>query len=74
MRQEQKGMGEHGNKGSTERDPVTHGNRQDLYGCLPHQRHSPFILLDRDGKIISANMTRPSDPKTAEKFNELLGL
>lgn len=42
MRQEQKGMGEHGNKGSTERDPVTHGNRQDLYGCLPHQRHSPF--------------------------------
>lgn len=42
MRQEQKGMGEHGNKGSTKRDPVTHGNRQDLYGCLPHQRHSPF--------------------------------
>ena len=33
-----------------------------------------FILLDRDGNIISANMTRPSDPKTAEKFNELLGL
>ena len=33
-----------------------------------------FILLDRDGKIISANMTSPSDPKTAEKFNELLGL
>lgn len=33
-----------------------------------------FILLDRNGKIISANMTRPSDPKTAEKFNELLGL
>ena len=32
------------------------------------------FLLDRDGKIISANMTRPSDPKTAEKFNELLGL
>lgn len=33
-----------------------------------------FILLDRDGKIISANMTRPSDPKTVEKFNALLGL
>ena len=32
------------------------------------------LLLDRDGKIISANMTRPSDPKTAEKFNELSGL
>ena len=33
-----------------------------------------FILLDREGKIISANMSRPSDPKTAEKFNELLGI
>lgn len=33
-----------------------------------------FILLDREGKIISANMTRPSDPKTAEKFNDLLKL
>lgn len=31
-----------------------------------------FILLDRDGKIISANMTRPSEAKTARKFNELL--
>lgn len=33
-----------------------------------------FILLDRNGNIISANMTRPSDPKTAEKFNDLLKL
>lgn len=33
-----------------------------------------FILLDRDGKIISANMTRPSDAKTTSKFDELLGL
>ena len=33
-----------------------------------------FILLDKDGKIISANMSRPSDPATAQKFNELLGL
>lgn len=33
-----------------------------------------FILLDRNGDIISANMTRPSDPKTAEKFNDLLKL
>ena len=75
MRQEQKGMGEHGNKGSTERDPVTHGNRQDLLWMLTSSTAFPrFILLDRDGKIISANMTRPSDPKTAEKFNELLGL
>lgn len=33
-----------------------------------------FILLDREGNIISANMTRPSDPQTIEKFNQLLGL
>lgn len=33
-----------------------------------------FILLDREGNIISANMTRPSDPKTIEKFNQLLEL
>lgn len=33
-----------------------------------------FILLDREGKIISANMTRPSDSRTAKKFDELLGL
>lgn len=33
-----------------------------------------FILLDRDGKIISANMTRPSDPATTQKFDELLGI
>lgn len=33
-----------------------------------------FILLDRDGNIISADMSRPSDSKTAKKFDELLGL
>ena len=33
-----------------------------------------FILLDKEGKIISANMSRPSDPATAKKLNELLGL
>lgn len=33
-----------------------------------------FILLDREGNIISANMTRPSDPQTIEKFNQLLEL
>lgn len=31
-----------------------------------------FILLDREGKIISADMTRPSNPKTSEKIDELL--
>ena len=29
-----------------------------------------FVLLDREGKIIDANMSRPSDKATAEKFNE----
>ena len=33
-----------------------------------------FILLDKAGKIVSANMSRPSDPATAKKINELLGL
>lgn len=33
-----------------------------------------FILLDRDGNIISANMSRPSNADTAKKFDELLGL
>lgn len=31
-----------------------------------------FILLDREGKIINANATRPSDAATAKKFDELL--
>lgn len=33
-----------------------------------------FILLDREGKIISNDMTRPSDPATAAKIDELLAL
>jgi len=31
-----------------------------------------FILLDREGNIVNANATRPSDPATAKKFDELL--
>ncbi|MGI6242799.1 MAG: TlpA family protein disulfide reductase [Prevotella sp.] len=31
-----------------------------------------FILLDKEGKIISADMSRPSDPKTAAQLDELL--
>lgn len=31
-----------------------------------------FILLDRTGNIISANMSRPSSAQTAAKFDELL--
>lgn len=31
-----------------------------------------FILLDKEGKIISVDMSRPSDPKTLAKLDELL--
>ncbi len=31
-----------------------------------------FILLDKEGKIISADMTRPSDPATTSLFDQLL--
>lgn len=33
-----------------------------------------FILLDKEGKVVSAQMTRPSNAETAQKFDELLGL
>ncbi len=31
-----------------------------------------FMLFDREGKIVSVKMTRPSDKKTREKFDSLL--
>ena len=31
-----------------------------------------FILLDKEGKMISVDMSRPSDPKTIAKLDELL--
>ena len=31
-----------------------------------------FILLDRDGNIVKANAPRPSNPETAQLFDELL--
>lgn len=31
-----------------------------------------FILLDKQNNIISSNMTRPSDPETEKRFEELL--
>lgn len=33
-----------------------------------------FILIDKEGKIIDNNMTRPSEPKTAETLNALEGI
>ena len=33
-----------------------------------------FILLDREGKIVSANMTRPSNPETAKTLKALKGI
>lgn len=35
-------------------------------------KDSRFILLDKEGKIISVDMSRPSDPKTIAKLDELL--
>lgn len=44
-----------------------------LKNFMPASMSVPrFVLLDREGKIIDANMSRPSDKATAEKFNELL--
>ena len=31
-----------------------------------------FLLIDREGKVLDANMTRPSDTKTIEKLTALL--
>ena len=31
-----------------------------------------FLLIDREGKVLDANMTRPSDTKTIEKLTTLL--
>ena len=33
-----------------------------------------FILLDKTGRVVNAMMPRPSNPKTAQLFNEYLGL
>ena len=33
-----------------------------------------FILLDKKGKIIDADMTRPSNPKTLKRLSELKGI
>ena len=33
-----------------------------------------FILLDREGKIIEADMTRPSNPRTIEVLDSLVSL
>lgn len=44
-----------------------------LKNFMPASMSVPrFVLLDREGKIIDANMSRPSDKATAERFNELL--
>lgn len=33
-----------------------------------------FILLDRDGRVLDAEMSRPSNPKTVERLNALEGI
>ena len=44
-----------------------------LKNFMPNGMSVPrFILLDREGKIVDANMTRPSDKVTKQRFEELL--
>lgn len=44
-----------------------------LKNFMPASMSVPrFVLLDQKGKIIDANMSRPSDKATAEKFHDLL--
>ncbi|GEM_PF-1523765 len=44
-----------------------------LKNFMPASMSVPrFVLLDREGKIIDANMSRPSDKATAERFHKLL--
>ena len=40
----------------------------------PVDRIPRFILLDKEGKIINAKMTRPSNPETAKTFDALEGI
>ena len=37
--------------------------------AIPH-----FILIDREGKVITAKMSRPSDPETVKFLDALEGL
>lgn len=46
----------------------------DTYRTLGVTGIPRFILLDKEGKIIDAFMTRPSDPATVATFNALPGL
>ena len=40
-----------------------------MVAAIPH-----FILIDPEGKVINAHMTRPSDPETEKFFQTLKGL
>ena len=44
---------------------------REAYGITAIPR---FILLDKEGKIVNATMTRPSDPQTEKVFNALNGI
>ena len=33
-----------------------------------------FFLIDREGRMINSDMTRPSDPRTEETLNSLEGI
>ena len=44
---------------------------QDAYGVKAIPR---FILLDKKGRVVNPNMTRPSDPETEKTLNALKGI
>ena len=51
-----------------------YGNDQSFMEAYMIRGIPRFILLDRDGKILAAEMTRPSNAKTAETFKNLEGI
>ena len=51
-----------------------YGNSQDFMNAYMINGIPRFILLDREGKIIAAEMTRPSNKKTAETLKALEGI
>ena len=50
------------------------GRRNSFVEAFVARNIPRFILLDQEGKIIEADMTRPSDPRTIEVLDSLISL
>ena len=50
------------------------GNDTSFITAFRVDRIPRFILLDKEGKVISKEMTRPSDPVTEETLDALEGI